>query len=350
MNIQLPEKYVREMQSLLGSEFEDYIDSLKEPVSNGLRVNTLKTDPEEMQCRLPFSLEKIPWISDGFFCLEEERPAKSPWYQAGLYYLQEPSAMTPADRLPVEKGDLVLDLCAAPGGKSTRIASSLQQTGMLYANDISNSRAKALLKNLEMWGAANICVMSEEPKKLAAYYPEYFDKILIDAPCSGEGMFHRDPSMVRDWERRGPDYYSDIQKDLLWQGSKMLKPGGMMLYSTCTFSRKENEDNIAWILGKCPELFLREIRPYEGFARGIAPLKECVRIFPQKMEGEGHFLALLEKKGEKSKETGGKADDFRGDPLPEDAGRFLSQIRWEKRISLENTGSEYLRISGEFFS
>lgn len=346
MKERLPEKYLREMKELLGSQYEDYIESLSFPVHNGLRVNTLKITPEDLKSKIPVSLEKIPWIEDGFFYSSQDQPAKLPWYQAGLYYLQEPSAMTPADRLPIEAGDRVLDLCAAPGGKSTRLAAALKGTGMLYANDISSSRAKALLKNLEMFGAANICVMSEDPKKLAVHYPEYFDKILIDAPCSGEGMFHREMRMVRDWEEKGPDYYSPIQKNLLQQGFEMLKPGGMMMYSTCTFSKKENEENISWILEQCKELTLVEIRTYEGFSKGLDSLDQCVRIFPQNMAGEGHFLALMKKKernmqrNESQEKTVGK--------IPDAAEAFLAQINWRKKFRWEQIDQGVYGFSDEF--
>lgn len=329
MKERLPEKYLEEMKKLLGSRYEDYIDSLGNPAHNGLRANTLKITPEDLKGEMPISLKEIPWISDGFFYSSADQPSKLPWYQAGLYYLQEPSAMTPADRLPVEAGDQVLDLCAAPGGKSTRLAAALKQSGMLFANDISSSRAKALLKNLELFGAANICVMSEEPERLAMEYPEYFDKILIDAPCSGEGMFRREPRMVKDWEEKGPDFYSPIQRKLLLQGYKMLKPGGMMMYSTCTFSKKENEDNISWVLKECPGLSLEEIRPYEGFSKGVLPMEKCVRIFPQNMEGEGHFLALMKKEGKREEEIKErKGGSGKEENIPEQAKDFLEQIHW----------------------
>lgn len=344
MKERLPESYLLEMKKLLENRsdyrYEDYIKSLQDPVHSGLRTNTLKISPEDLKEKLPFTLDSIPWIRDGFFCREEERPARSPWYQAGLYYLQEPSAMTPADRLPVNKGEKVLDLCAAPGGKATRLACSLEQTGMLYANDISSSRAKALLKNLELFGAANICVMSESPAKLASCYPRYFDKILIDAPCSGEGMFHRDPRMVQDWVKRGPDYYCAIQKELLQQGYEMLRPGGMMLYSTCTFSSKENEENIDWILKQHPQLSLEEIRPYEGFSPGQPPLLSCVRIFPGKMPAEGHFLALL-KKSPSADGCPPAANPGRKETLlPRDAKEFLEQISWETRFHWQQIGEQ----------
>ena len=204
---QLPEAFLLKMQKLLGEEFGQYLESFKEEWKPGLRVNTLKLSPEELAELVPWNLEPVPWADNGFYydgTLDGEvlRPSKHPAYYAGLYYLQEPSAMTPAAMLPVVPGDRVLDLCAAPGGKSTELASKLKGRGMLVSNDISYSRARALLKNLELAGAANICVTSEAPEKLACVWPEYFDKILVDAPCSGEGMFRRDEDMVKDWKEK----------------------------------------------------------------------------------------------------------------------------------------------------
>ena len=167
--------------------------------------------------------------------------------------------MIPASRLPVEKGDFVLDLCAAPGGKATELGARLQGGGMLLANDISHSRAKGLLKNLELFGIGNVYVTSENSEKLKKAYPGFFDKILIEAPCSGEGMFRRDPAMVKDWMDKGPEYYVPIQRELLLDAADMLKPGGMLLYSTCTFSVQENEENIAFLLENRKDMQL--IRP-----------------------------------------------------------------------------------------
>ena len=206
--------------------------------------------------------------------------------------------MTPAAMLPVVPGDRVLDLCAAPGGKSTELASKLKGRGMLVSNDISYSRARALLKNLELAGAANICVTSEAPEKLACVWPEYFDKILVDAPCSGEGMFRRDEDMVKDWKEKGPEYYVPIQRQILSQAAAMLKPGGYMMYSTCTFSVEEDEGNVSYILEKFPqmELCCLDLDKVPGACGGFG-LSGCMRLFPHRLRGEGHFLALMRKKG-----------------------------------------------------
>lgn len=299
----LPEDFLLKMQKLLGEEYGQYLKSFKEEWKPGLRVNTWKIDPRDLAELVPWDLEPVPWTDNGFYydgSLEGEalRPSKHPAYYAGLYYLQEPSAMTPAAMLPVVPGDRVLDLCAAPGGKSTELASKLKGRGMLVSNDISYSRARALLKNLELAGAANICVTSEAPEKLACVWPEYFDKILVDAPCSGEGMFRRDEDMVKDWKEKGPEYYVPIQRQILSQAAAMLKPGGYMMYSTCTFSVEEDEGNVSYILEEFPqmELCCLDLDKVPGACGGFG-LSGCMRLFPHRLRGEGHFLALMRKKG-----------------------------------------------------
>ena len=214
--------------------------------------------------------------------------------------------MTPASRLPVEPGDTVLDLCAAPGGKATELAAKLKGRGLLVANDISSKRAKALLKNIELFGVENSFIVTEYPAKLREYFTGFFDKILIDAPCSGEGMFRKDPSMIRAWEQNGPAFYSRLQREILEQALPMLKDGGMLLYSTCTFSVMEDEESVEYLLSLDGDLRLVEMEGYRGFAKGRPELaggdpelEKCVRMFPHKLDGEGHFLALC-RKGEEA--------------------------------------------------
>lgn len=211
--------------------------------------------------------------------------------------------MAPAAVLPVCPGDKVLDLCAAPGGKSTELGARLQGEGLLVSNDISNSRAKALLKNLELFGIPNICVTSETPEKLASVFGPYFDKILVDAPCSGEGMFRKDQDLIKSWLERGPEYYAPIQRQILKSAAAMLKPGGMLLYSTCTFAKLEDEDTIQWILEEEPDLELVPIESWEGACGGFDGMP-VIRLFPHKIEGEGHFLALLRKKDTQAPDGG----------------------------------------------
>ncbi|MDO4343503.1 MAG: RsmB/NOP family class I SAM-dependent RNA methyltransferase [Eubacteriales bacterium] len=277
--MKLPEQFTDEMKALLGDEFKEYISSFSQESVQGIRINTRKISPEEFLRISPFALEKIPWCENGFYVQKAENVGKHPYYYAGLYYVQEPSAMLPAALLCALPGERVLDLCAAPGGKATELGSRIGDCGLLLANDISHSRAKGLLKNLELSGIGAMMVCSASPENLRLEYKEYFDKILVDAPCSGEGMFRRDPAMIKDYENRGPGYYAKIQREILAAAADMLRPGGKMVYSTCTFSKLENEENIDWLLQFCPDLRLLK--------------KE--RLFPHRVKGEGHFAALIEK-------------------------------------------------------
>lgn len=310
--MQFPLEYERRMREQLGEEYADYERCFQEPCMGGLRVNTLKLSPEQF-CKIsPYRLTRVPWIANGYFYPEEVSPAKHPFYFAGLYYLQEPSAMTPASLLPVAPGNRVLDLCAAPGGKSTELAARLCGDGVLVANDISNSRAKALLKNLELFGVKNAVVASEAPGKLAERFGGFFDRILVDAPCSGEGMFRKSPTIMKNWEQYGTGYYNALQKQILPEAVKMLAQDGYLLYSTCTFSPEEDEGMAQFLLEEFPELELVPALPedapsgvcYDGIehgrpewvTNGDGRLKDTLRLWPHKIKGEGHFIALFHKK------------------------------------------------------
>ena len=302
---ELPALFVERMRLLLSDEWESFREEADRARQYGLRVNTLKIDAEEFERIAPFRLTRIPWISNGYYYRKEDEPARHPYYAAGLYYLQEPSAMTPASRFPVEPGDRVLDLCAAPGGKSTEIASRLSGQGLLVANEINQARARALLHNMELWGAPNILITSEAPHRLAERFPEYFDKVMVDAPCSGEGMFRKNPAVMDSWREKGPDWFSAIQREIILSAADMLKPGGLLFYSTCTFAPEENEGVITHLLSQKPEMDLIPMDDYEGFSPGILSFgdaqyhKDCLmcrRIWPHRMAGEGHFMALLRKK------------------------------------------------------
>lgn len=351
--LKLSEEYLNRMRDLLGEEeFSAYLKSFDEERLYGLRVNTAKVTPEAFPELVSWDLKPVPWIPNGFYYEGTERPAKDPYYYAGLYYLQEPSAMTPAMLLPVEPGDRVLDLCGAPGGKSTELGVRLAGKGVLISNDISNSRAKALLKNLELWGISNICVTSETPDKLADVFGPWFDKILIDAPCSGEGMFRKDDDMVKSYEERGPEYYSEIQKEITDQAVRMLAPGGLLLYSTCTFSRCEDEEIICHILENHQEMELIRLPLFEGASGGIG-LDGCIRLFPHKIKGEGHFISLLRKNGGGAERTAaGSRERSRTEPqgkkapaLPTELTDFLALINREfedSRIMIKNDSVYYL--------
>lgn len=204
--------------------------------------------------------------------------------------------MAPAALLSVKPGDRVLDLCAAPGGKSTMLGARLSGEGLLVSNDRSVSRARGLLRNLERFGIGNCLVTAEEPKRLADCFSNFFDKILVDAPCSGEGMFRREPSMISDWEERGPAHYVPIQRELLLLASGMLRPGGLLLYSTCTFSEQEDEGAAAWLLAKAPCMEQVVLSPEHGFVQGRDGAS--LRLYPWRLKGEGHFAALFRKRGD----------------------------------------------------
>ena len=342
----LPQIFVEQMKEILGPELPEYLESYEKPKFTGLRVNTSKISVEEFERISPFkTLRRVPWTPNGYYYTEEDAPTKHPYYYAGLYYIQEPSAMTPASVLPVEPGERVLDLCAAPGGKATELGAKLRHEGLLVANDASASRTKALLKNLEVFGLPNILVTSEMGDKLDRYFHEYFDKILIDAPCSGEGMFRKQAHMIPAWERQGPEVFSKMQREILDQAANLLKPGGTMLYSTCTFSKLENEGSIDYFLSNHPEFHLLDIPQSEGFAPGqpelvdsTFPLEKCVRLFPHKIDGEGHFLALLQKDGERTPnalESAGKPSK-----LPQELTDFLKDVSMPvdtTRIQIKDT-------------
>jgi NOL1/NOP2/sun family putative RNA methylase len=298
----LPERYLSDMKNILKDELPAYLDSFRESPVTSIRINTAKISVEEFLKISPFPLEPVPWCSSGFYVNSEDRPGLHPYYYAGLYYIQEASAMLPAEIMPVEPGDIVLDACAAPGGKSTALAAKLNGTGLLVSNDISASRQNATLKNMERAGITNSYIISHDLRDLADKLPEYFDKVLVDAPCSGEGMFRKEPSLITSWEERNGTYYAPVQKEIASSAVKMLKPGGMLVYSTCTFDPAEDEEVILYLLEQFPSLKLLPVPHHELFEKGILPGTEnCVRLYPHKVKGEGHFTALLQKDGTSAK-------------------------------------------------
>ena len=339
---ELPKSYEERMERMLGQDFPAYLECLNRNPFHGIRVNTAKLSQKRFKEIAPVVLKKeVPWCPQGYYYEKDEKPAKHPYYFAGLYYLQEPSAMTPASLLPIEPGDKVLDLCAAPGGKSTQAGSRLNGEGLLVSNDVSNSRAKALLKNIELFGIGNVLLTNEYSQKLATRFQGYFDEILIDAPCSGEGMFRKDSAVMKAWERNGPDYFYAIQKEIVRDAVKMLKPGGYILYSTCTFAVLEDECVISGLLNEFPFLELVDIPESVdwGFVPGLTEhedipypnpeLKRCMRLYPHKIEGEGHFVALLHWKEDDSEASADRKNSFstkaEGKLAKQDNLRFLDK-------------------------
>ena len=302
--LSLPGAFTDKMKRLLGPDYNAYIEALQHPSAAGLRVNTSKVSAEEIAGLVPFDLEPVPWCSNGFYYRPDEvRPSSHPLYHCGLFYIQEPSAMAPASFLPVNEGDKVLDLCAAPGGKTTQLALGIQKRGLLVSNDVSASRTKALLKNIELFGLKNTVVTCKKPDRLAEVFPSYFDKILVDAPCSGEGMFRRGKRMISAWEEHGPSFFAPIQREIVSQAVRMLRPGGMMVYSTCTFDPDEDEMVIDFIQEICPEMRILPVPKCDGFVPGFSEyvthdpegIRNTVRLFPHKIRGDGHFVALMQK-------------------------------------------------------
>ena len=294
---QLPEAFLKEMEQLLGDEYEAYIKSYEEAWKPGLRVNTLKIMPEEFKNLSHLELTPVDWTEKGFYYEDTERPARHPFYYAGLYYLQEPSAMAPAAVLPVEPGDKVLDVCAAPGGKSTQIAAVMAGRGILISNEIHPARAKILSENIERMGIANAVVTNETPQRLAEHFSEYFTRIMVDAPCSGEGMFRKNEEACEQWSTQNVELCAHRQDEILDCAASMLAGGGRLVYSTCTFAPAEDEGSIGRFLERHPEFYVEEVPLAEGMSHGLGELSATIRLWPHKLRGEGHYVAVLRKEG-----------------------------------------------------
>lgn len=362
----LPPDFLDRMQWMLGDEYEAFLDALGQERYQALRLNTLKIGLNGRNAAdLPEGdpgfahLSKVPWAEDCYYYEASDQPGKHPCHAAGVYYIQEPSAMAPAELLGVGPGERVLDLCAAPGGKSTQIAAKLGGEGFLLCNEIHPARAKVLSENVERLGIANAYVTNETPERLAQLFPEYFDKILVDAPCSGEGMFRKNETACEEWSRENVAMCAERQDAILDCAAGMLKPGGKLVYSTCTFAPAENEGSVSRFLGRhadyrllpidkerlgltgcdgraaylrektgqsfaCPEDSGRmtgryltagvdilsgcdgkadveqgaDSHPEAAENLSEAPLEFTLRLWPHKIKGEGHFAALFQRAGE----------------------------------------------------
>ncbi|MTI68162.1 MAG: NOL1/NOP2/sun family putative RNA methylase [Firmicutes bacterium] len=302
----LPIDFINRMENILKDEIKDFTESFNNETFKGLRINPLKISKKNFINISPFNLEEVPWCDKGFYIKDTNlRPGKHPYYHCGLYYIQEPSAMIAVEALNPKPGDKVLDLCAAPGGKSTQIAAKLNNKGLLVSNDINPKRTKALEKNMKMFGVKNSIITNENPLNLSNHFKNYFDKILVDAPCSGEGMFKRDKKAIKEWNENTSKKYADIQRNILKNVSKMLKPEGILVFSTCTFSPKENEGTIKWLLENFNEFELIDIH-IDNLENGLSEainaskdLEKTKRLWPHKINGDGHFVAKLMKKDSK---------------------------------------------------
>jgi NOL1/NOP2/sun family putative RNA methylase len=299
--MKLPVAFKDKMKGLLGeTEYTELIEALNRERQYGLRVNTLKTDLENFKKVSPFQLEPVPWTADGFYISAEDAPGRHPYYHAGAYYIQEPSAMLPGQILGAQPGERVLDLCAAPGGKTVQIAAAMKGKGLLVSNDISADRVKALVKNIELCGVRNAIVLNESPEMLVRNFEGYFDRVIIDAPCSGEGMFRKDEAAAKSWESFKCERCTKLQEPILQSADRLLRPGGTLVYSTCTFSPEEDEQMIAKFIQQHEEYELAEIPKIAGieggraaWAGGDTAFERAARLWPHRVKGEGHFTAKM---------------------------------------------------------
>ena len=244
--INLPPDFLLEMEHLMETEeeYQAFLESYQKKRAYGLRRNPLRYDREEFERKMPFKLRPIPWTKEGYYYEPEEQPGKNPYHEAGDYYIQEPSAMAVVELLDPKPGEYICDLCAAPGGKSSQIAGRLMGQGLLVSNEYVPKRAQILAQNMERMGVPNCVILNEDTVKLSQRFPGFFDRIVIDAPCSGEGMFRKDETAIENWSLQNVDLCAKRQMEILENGAGMLKPGGILVYSTCTFSEKEDEQVI----------------------------------------------------------------------------------------------------------
>ncbi len=302
----LPKLFLERMKKLLGEEYPAFLEAFSMENRRGLRVNTIKADAASFLEGGYFPLERVPWTKDGFYVEGADKPGKSPLHAAGVYYMQEPSAMAPAVFLEAHSGDRVLDLCAAPGGKTTQLAAAMQGEGILVSNEIHPARAQILSENVERMGLRNVIVTNETPERLAAVFTGYFDKILVDAPCSGEGMFRKSEEACGEWSVENIALCAKRQGGILDCAAKMLRAGGRMVYSTCTFAPEEDEGTVSRFLERHPDFSIEPVQQAEGFWCGQGKwvenpadgVENTVRLMPHRIKGEGHYFAVLHRAGE----------------------------------------------------
>lgn len=344
----LPAEFADRMKQMLGNEYEEFEACYEREKYRALRFNPLKGESSAFSGQALFSLTPVPWSEYGYYYQAEDAPGKHPYHEAGVYYIQEPSAQTPAALLGAKPGERILDLCSAPGGKATQIAASMKGEGLLICNEYVPSRAKILSENIERMGIRNALVVNETPQKLANTFAGYFHRIMVDAPCSGEGMFRKNEEAYTEWSPANVQMCADRQDEILECAARMLLPGGRMVYSTCTFAPLENECAIARFLQANPDFTVKEVFSMEGeqpgssslLEMGMQPgnpgwaedemgpldegireqLKKTIRLFPHKIKGEGHFVAVLEKNG----------------TLLEGSDKILSRNGMEKTISIKD--------------
>ncbi len=326
----LPKQFLDRMKEMLGEEYPAFLESFSEERYQALRINALKKVYKggnvEKLLADAFYLTPVTWAQNGYYYEKEDSPGKHPYHDAGAYYIQEPSAMAPVTLLEPQPGEQILDLCAAPGGKSTQIAALMQGEGLLVTNEIHPARAKILSENIERMGIRNACVTNETPRHLAEMFPEYFDRILVDAPCSGEGMFRKNEAACEEWSPENVILCGERQDEILDCAAQMLRLGGRLVYSTCTFAPTENEGSISRFLYRHPEFSIVPIpkeklgiagdglRRYieradcaENVGAKSTPaldkgqdigIEGTLRLWPHHVKGEGHYAAVLVKEGD----------------------------------------------------
>ena len=302
----LPIDFVNRMKEMLGEEYAAFESGFEKPRFHALRFNPLKGDKTDFLHKASFTMKPVPWEENGYYYTSQDTPGKHPFHEAGVYYIQEPSAMAPVPFLEVKPGERVLDLCAAPGGKSTQIAAALGGKGLLVCNEIHPARAKILSENVERLGIRNAIVTNETPERLAEVFVGYFDKILVDAPCSGEGMFRKNEEAPDQWSLENVKLCGERQDGILDCADRMLRPGGRLVYSTCTFAPTENEGSVSRFLHRHEDYAILPVTRPESFAPGreewcdypAEGIGHTMRIWPHMTDGEGHYLAVLQKGGE----------------------------------------------------
>lgn len=300
----LPEAFTEKMRRLLDSEYDAFAVSYSQGRQYGLRRNLQKGTEQDFIRVMPFPLEKISWAREGYYYDAVSQPGRHVLHEAGAYYIQEPSAMAAVEALESAPGERILDLCAAPGGKTTQIAGRMEGRGLLVANEVIGDRARILSQNVERMGISNCVVCSEKPERMAELFPGFFDRILVDAPCSGEGMFRKEEAAREEWSPEAVLMCADRQAMILEEAAKMLKPGGVLVYSTCTFSPEENEGTINAFLQRYAEYYIEEPSCKDLFASGRADwikqpapgIEHTLRLWPHLLRGEGHYVARLRKK------------------------------------------------------
>jgi 16S rRNA C967 or C1407 C5-methylase (RsmB/RsmF family)/NOL1/NOP2/fmu family ribosome biogenesis protein len=297
----LPEAFVARMRELLGPEAAAFLGSYRRPAQRAVRANPLKLDPAALPGLLGIDPDPVPWCPEAFFLPEGARVGSTLAHAAGLCYVQEPSALAVSEALDVRPGQRVLDLAAAPGGKATQVAARLGDDGVVVANEVQRGRVQALADNLDRWGSWRTVLAAETAAGLADRLGGAFDRVLLDAPCSGEGLFRRNRAAAAQWRPGQVRGNAERQRGLLADAARLVRPGGVLVYSTCTFAPEENEGQVAWFLTTHPDWDVLDIPTHPGFTPGRpdwAPsgppaLARTVRLWPHHLRGEGHFIAKL---------------------------------------------------------